>query len=265
MFVNCYLKLAARTDSGRKETYMSNVNRITDPSLYTAGTTAYEAAKNISKTDKAAVKSTDTKTDETDKDTAVVYTPSSDAMKAADEARASLSKKTGKLSDDERASLVSALKAEEAEAEKQFQDMVKDALLSQGKTYNDNTNIWKVLQDPDFLKNVDQKTIDKAKEATSESGYYGVKKTSERILAFSKAVAGNDVSKADKMIEAFKKGYKEAEKIWGGKLPEISQKTYDAVMKGFDEWKKTGNSTEDTTDTEKADDKTTAEKTEQDS
>ena len=32
------------------------------------------------------------------------------------------------------------------------------------------------------------------------------------------------------------KGFKEAEKAWGGKLPEISQKTYDEVLKRFDEW-----------------------------
>ena len=37
------------------------------------------------------------------------------------------------------------------------------------------------------------------------------------------------------MRAAFKKGYEQAEKTWGGKLPEISQKTYDAVMKGFDD------------------------------
>ena len=36
------------------------------------------------------------------------------------------------------------------------------------------------------------------------------------------------------MRNAFKKGYEQAEKTWGGKLPEISQKTYDAVMEGFD-------------------------------
>ena len=36
------------------------------------------------------------------------------------------------------------------------------------------------------------------------------------------------------MREAFKKGYKQAEKTWGGELPEISKQTYDAVMAGFD-------------------------------
>ena len=40
------------------------------------------------------------------------------------------------------------------------------------------------------------------------------------------------------MRSAFEQGYKQAEKTWGGHLPEICKKTYDAVMKGFDDWKK---------------------------
>ena len=37
------------------------------------------------------------------------------------------------------------------------------------------------------------------------------------------------------MRSAFEKGYKQAEKTWGGELPDISKQTFDAVMKGFDE------------------------------
>ena len=36
------------------------------------------------------------------------------------------------------------------------------------------------------------------------------------------------------MRDAFLKGYEKAEKTWGGKLPEISKKTYDAVLEKFD-------------------------------
>ena len=38
------------------------------------------------------------------------------------------------------------------------------------------------------------------------------------------------------MKSAFEKGFKLAEKKWGGELPEISQKTYDAVNKKFDDY-----------------------------
>ena len=72
-----------------------------------------------------------------------------------------------------------------------------------------------------------------------------------RIVDFAKALSGNDPAKADKMIEAFKKGFQQATGSWGKKLPDISQRTYDAVMEKFDAWKngtekaeETNNSTE---------------------
>ena len=47
------------------------------------------------------------------------------------------------------------------------------------------------------------------------------------------------------MLEAFKKGFKAATKSWGKELPDISQRTYDAVLKKMDAWK---NGTEDATE-----------------
>ena len=46
-----------------------------------------------------------------------------------------------------------------------------------------------------------------------------------------------DSEKADEMIAAFKKGFDQATKAWGKSLPDISGRTYDAVMKKFDAWK----------------------------
>lgn len=84
--------------------------------------------------------------------------------------------------------------------------------------------------------NVDMATAMKAKQDISENGYYGVKKTSERILSFAKAVAGDDSKELEKMRNAVEKGFKEAERMWGGKLPDICKETYDTVMNKFDEW-----------------------------
>jgi hypothetical protein len=36
--------------------------------------------------------------------------------------------------------------------------------------------------------------------------------------------------------DAFEKGFRAAEKQMGGTLPDISYKTYEKVMQGFDEW-----------------------------
>ena len=50
------------------------------------------------------------------------------------------------------------------------------------------------------------------------------------------ALAGDDEEAMHKMQKAFEKGFKEATGAWGKELPEISQKTYDAVQKKFEEY-----------------------------
>ena len=84
---------------------------------------------------------------------------------------------------------------------------------------------------------VDAATKEQAQKDIAEDGYWGVNQTSDRIVDFAKALAGDDPAKADKMIEAFQKGYKEATKTWGKTLPDISSRTYDAVMEKMNKWK----------------------------
>lgn len=104
----------------------------------------------------------------------------------------------------------------------------KSTLISMASS-NKLKNFFQNLQ-------VDSKTIEQAKKDISEDGYYGVKQTSERILSFAKAVAGDDPKKIEKMRNAVEKGFKQVERMWGDKLPEICQKTYDKVMETFDSW-----------------------------
>lgn len=84
---------------------------------------------------------------------------------------------------------------------------------------------------------VDQATINQAKKDTAEDGYWGVKQTSDRILDFAKALSGGDSSKADELLNAFKKGFEQATRAWGDKLPQLCQDTYDAVVEKFTAWK----------------------------
>lgn len=81
---------------------------------------------------------------------------------------------------------------------------------------------------------------EKAKAAASiaDGGEYSVDAVSTRILDMAKALSGGDASKFDTLKNAVKKGFDEAEKQWGAKLPEISGKTYDKVMEGFDVWER---------------------------
>ena len=88
---------------------------------------------------------------------------------------------------------------------------------------------------PIWYFTVDPATQAQAQADIAEDGYWGVSQTSQRILDFATALTGGDPDKIEEMRSAFLKGYKQAEKTWGGNLPDISKQTYDAVMKGFDD------------------------------
>ncbi|MCR5746470.1 MAG: hypothetical protein K6G03_02075 [Lachnospiraceae bacterium] len=111
--------------------------------------------------------------------------------------------------------------------------IANNGILGENSLTNDE-DMWKFLAKGDFT--VDAATKAQAEEDISEDGYWGVEKTSDRILDFAKALAGNDPTKAQQLLDAFKEGYKQAEDIWGGELPEISKKTYDAVEQKFNDW-----------------------------
>ena len=95
-------------------------------------------------------------------------------------------------------------------------------------------NIWQRLRSGDFT--VDAATKAQAQADIGENGYYGVKQTSQRLFDFAKALAGDDVEKMKKMQSAMEKGFKQAEKTWGGKLPSICQDTIDSARKLFDDY-----------------------------
>ena len=129
--------------------------------------------------------------------------------------------------------LIAKLKADSEARTAQFKSLVEKMLLGQGKTYNNANDIWSILSSGDFT--VDPATKAQAQADIAEDGYWGVPQTSQRILDFATALTGGDPDKIEEMRAAFQKGFKQAEKTWGGELPEISQKTYEAVMKGFDD------------------------------
>ena len=127
---------------------------------------------------------------------------------------------------------IAKLKADADARTEQLRSLVEKMMTKQGETYGKANDIWSVLSSGNFT--VDAATKAQAQADIAEDGYWGVSQTSSRILDFATALTGGDPSKIEEMRNAFKKGYEQAEKTWGGKLPEISQKTYDAVMEGFD-------------------------------
>lgn len=79
-----------------------------------------------------------------------------------------------------------------------------------------------------------------ANSMIEEGGYFSVEETATRLLDFAVAISGGDPSKVDVLRRAVERGFAQAERMFGGEMPEISHQTLDAVMKGFDEWKEAG-------------------------
>ncbi len=137
-----------------------------------------------------------------------------------------------KLSDEDRKSIISQLKADQEKRQSQLTDLVSNMMSKQAATFGQAADIWKFLAKGNYT--VDAETKAKAQKDIADDGYWGVEQTSDRIVSFATALAGDDSSALEKMKNAFIKGYKQAEEQWEGKLPDISQRTYDAVMKKFD-------------------------------
>lgn len=192
-----------------------SVNGVTSASdVYSTYTTQPKSTETKAETTK-----TENKTSES---AGAVYEPSKETTTAS-------TKKTYKPD----ANLVAKMKADAEARTAQLKSLVEKMLTKQGETYGKANDIWSVLSSGNFT--VDAATKAQAQADIAEDGYWGVSQTSQRILDFATALTGGDPSKIEEMRAAFQKGYKQAEKTWGGSLPSISQQTYDAVMKGFDD------------------------------
>ena len=189
-------------------------NNVTDAySAYTTkATAAKEAEKNASK---AATEG-------------VVYEPSKRAQELAEQAIED--KKSVKLEKNQ--ALKAQLQADSEARMAQLQSIVLRTINKQADTYGQATDMWKFLAKGDFT--VDAATKAQAQADIAEDGYWGIEATSSRIVDFAVALCGDDKDKLEEMKAAFEKGFKEAEKTWGGELPEICQRTYDKVFEKFD-------------------------------
>lgn len=131
--------------------------------------------------------------------------------------------------------IIAQLKKDAEERTSQLRSIVEQMMTKQGAAIGNSDSMWSFLAKGDYTVSADVKA--QAQADIAEDGYWGVEQTSDRILDFAKALCGGDADKADEMLEAFKEGFEKATKTWGDSLPEISQKTYDAVLEKFEQWK----------------------------
>lgn len=192
-----------------------SVNGVTSSQAVTAY--SYSSASQV-KQEETAAASTASKAE----DTGVVYEHSS-------ESTTSSVKKT--YTPD--TNLINKLKADADARTSQLKSLVEQMINKQATAYGNANDIWSTLRSGNFT--VDAATKAQAQADIAEDGYWGVNQTSDRIIQFATALTGGDPDKIEEMRSAFLKGYEKAQKTWGGQLPEISQQTYDAVLKKFDE------------------------------
>ncbi|HRL10070.1 MAG TPA: hydrogenase-4 component G, partial [Aliarcobacter sp.] len=69
-----------------------------------------------------------------------------------------------------------------------------------------------------------------ATDLVSENGFFGITQTSDRVSNFVFSFAGDDLEKLQKGRDGIVKGFEEANKMFGGNLPEISYKTQERTL-----------------------------------
>lgn len=190
-------------------------------------TTTYPTTSTKTKTDSAKTSEKTTSAE----DTGVVYEPSN--------AKESTDADT-KVKD--YSSIVKQMKGELNTKNQQLQNLVNQLLSKQANKYTKLSQLFADIKDGKI--SVDPSVVTQAQKDIADDGYWGVEQTSERMVSMAKALSNGDPEKADKMIAAIKKGYEQASKAWGDKLPDICQKTIDAACSKLDSWRKSMTATE---------------------
>ena len=121
-----------------------------------------------------------------------------------------------KMSAEDRAALVQQLKQDQVDRQNQLAQLVQ-------KMFTGQAGVAKLseLFTPENLKSATPEEIAQAKKDIEEDGYWGIKKTSQRLFDFASALAGDDPEKMKEMQAAMEKGFKEATGAWGDELPDI--------------------------------------------
>lgn len=128
-------------------------------------------------------------------------------------------------------------KTHEETKEKQYVQIISEIQAGLEVKKEDNSFEVAYQEFQDFLKEIgyEGKSIgslsqEEAAELVSDEGFFGVEKTSMRIAEFVLLRAGSDEQLLREGRKGILEGFKEAEKIWGETLPEISYKTLDKAL-----------------------------------
>ncbi len=144
--------------------------------------------------------------------------------------------------------VVKKLKMDQQSRADSLQSLVEKLLNKQKGTFDLASGKNLASQFRQAASVADADTIKKAQEDISEDGYWGVNKTSDRLVSMAIALSGGDTDKADEMMNAIQKGYDNATKAWGEDLPDICKQTLEATKQKMNDWKNGKTTAEDYAD-----------------
>lgn len=201
-----------------------------------SATSSYQTAEAYKKTSDSKAADATPKATETADTSAFVYEKSS-----ADKAATNNSKNKNYVTlSKENKAIVAQLKADAEQRTAQLRSLVESMILKQNKTFRigslTDSKMYEMLRKGQL--EVSPEVRAQAQKDIAEDGYWGVEQTSERLFSFAKAISGGDVSKAETLIKAMEKGFKQATKSWGDTLPDICQRTLDSATEKIRNWAK---------------------------
>ena len=105
-----------------------------------------------------------------------------------------------------------------------------------------------------FSGTIDEGVRAEAAALIADDGPLGFRQVSENILNFAKAISGGDPAKVDMLWTAALKCFNQVAAMFGGleNMPEVSQKTYQAINDGFRAWKEESGVIEESNITEES-------------
>ena len=158
-------------------------------SVSSVGTTTAAAYTQQAATTKEAKESTSTSSSKKNQDTAAVYEKNT--------AKTGYTKKSN-------SAIVAQMKADAEQRTSQLKSLVEKMISKQGQTLATADDMWSFLAKGNLK--ADPETIAQAKKDVAADGYWGAEQTSDRILSFAKALAGDNPDKAEELLNAFKIG-----------------------------------------------------------
>jgi hypothetical protein len=81
----------------------------------------------------------------------------------------------------------------------------------------------------------DELTVEGAQTAIAEGGEWSAEAVADRIIGFVAEISGGDPEQKERLQKAVQQGFDEARQVFGGWLPDVSERTYELVMERFDE------------------------------